>query len=125
MRNLGEKFLTNSIALDFTFIGSHGAAELTVIQRNSHLLVEVIECIFDENRKAILGVVNLVRTIPEVSRINDSDQILQNRLDFGLVRSIVNIDIVDMLAAIVIIKNSLYGFCYFRFLDKFVHRLMR
>ena len=63
-----------------------------------------------------------MRTIPEVPWINDSDQILQNRLDFGLVGSIVNIDIVDMLAAIVIVENNLYGFFNFRFLDKFVHK---
>ena len=79
--------------------------------------MEVVERIFDKNCKAIFRVVNLMRTISEVSRINDSNQILQNCLDFGLVGSIVNIDIVDMLAAIVIVKNNLYGFFNFRFLD--------
>ena len=69
--------------------------------------MEVVKCIFDNDRKTIFGVVNLMRTIPEVSRINDSDQVLQNRLDFVLVGSIVNIDVVDMLAAIVIVENNL------------------
>ena len=84
--------------------------------------MKVVERIFDKNCKAVLGVVNLMRTISEVSGINDSNQILQNCLDFGLVGSIVNIDIVDMLAAIVIVENNLYGFFNFRFLDKFVHK---
>jgi hypothetical protein len=58
-----------------------------------------------------------VRTIPEVARINDSNQILQNRLNLGLVGSIVDVDIIDMLAAVVIVKDGLYGFCDFGFLD--------
>ena len=39
------------------------------------------------------------------------------------VGSIIDVDVVDMLAAIVIGKNRLDSFFDFRFLDKFVHRL--
>ena len=125
LRNLGEKFFTNSITFDLAFIGSHSATKFTVIQCNRHLFVKVVEGIFDKNRKGIFGVINLVRTISEVSWINDSNQILQYRLNLGLIGSIVNIDIVDMLAAIVIVENNLYGFFDFGFLDKFVHKLSR
>ena len=117
MRYFREEFLANAVTFDLAFVRGHCAAELAVIQRNRHLLMKVVKGILDNDREAVLGVLNLMPTISEVSGINDSNQILQNRLDLGLVGSIVYVDIVDMFAAIVIVKNNLYGFFNFRFLD--------
>ena len=120
-RNLREKFLADAVAFNLALVRSHGTTELAIIKRDGHLLVEVVKSIFDNDREAILRVVNLVRAVPEMSGINHTDQVLQNRLNLGLVGSIIDVDVVDMLAAIVIVKNNLYGFFDFRFLDKFVH----
>jgi hypothetical protein len=46
-------------------------------------------------------------------------------LNLGLVRSIVNVNLVDMLVAVVIVEDSLYGFFDFGFFDKFVHSEFR
>ena len=63
-----------------------------------------------------------MRAVSKMSGIDNSNQILQNRLNLGLVRSIVYIDIINMLATVVIGKNSLNSFFDFGFFDKFMHK---
>ena len=109
-RNLREKFLADAVAFYLALVRSHGTTELAIIKRDGHLLVEVVKSIFDNDREAILRVVNLVRAVPEMSGINHTDQVLQNRLNLGLVGSIIDVNVVDMLAAIVIGKNRLDSF---------------
>ena len=110
LRNLREEFLADAVAFDFALVGCHGAAELAVIECDGHLFMEVVESIFDNDRETVFRVVNLVRAVPKMSRIDNPDQVLQNRLDLGLIGSIVDIDIIDVLVAVVIVEDSLYGF---------------
>ena len=117
LRNLREEFLANAVAFNLALVGGHGAAKLAVIQRDGHLLVKVVKGIFDQDREAVLRVVNFVCAVPEMPGINHPNQILQNRLNLGLVGSIINVDIIDMLVAVVIVEDGLYGFFDFGFLD--------
>lgn len=71
--NLGEKLLADTVAFNLALVGAHGAAELAVIESNGHLLVEVVKGVLDNDRKAVLGVVNLVGAVPEMPRINYAD----------------------------------------------------
>ena len=69
----GEKLLADTVAFNLALVRSHGTTELAIIKRDGHLLVEVVKSIFDNDREAILRVVNLVRAVPEMSGINHTD----------------------------------------------------
>ena len=73
LRNLREEFLANTVAFNLAFFRCHCATQFAIIQSDRHLLVKVIESIFDNDCKAVFRVVNFVCAIPEMSGINHTD----------------------------------------------------
>ena len=114
--NLGEERLADSIAL-FLLLSIRKACSLaTEIKGQLNLLVQVIESILDINGEAVVGVVDLIRPVPEVARVDNLEQVINQFLNLSLVGPIVNVNSINISLAFVIgeyvLNDSLYLFFF-------------
>ena len=86
---LGKESLADSIAL-FLLLCIRKTCSLTAeIKGQLNLLVQVVEGILNINGEAIVGIVDLVRPVPEVARVDNLEEVINQLLNLSLVGSVV------------------------------------